>query len=245
MIVGQRNNHDGADLDLAVDSDGLLVDGVQAKDGGLGKVDDGGSVQRAAATLDSESDQASENLPEDTTVGDGEGTTSHVLDGQLVVAGLLAKLGNGALNPDHVKGLSVAHNGSNKTLFRCDGDGDIHVIAVDNGVVVLDGSVDGRNILHGLNDSTREGAHEPELDAGLLHHGLLVEFAHVHKSRHIDLVEGGQRGGAVLGLLEALGDAETHAVHFHLLLSAKAFAAHDGETYTILFAVAEALVSAR
>ena len=72
VVVGQSKVHHGADLDLAVNGDGLVLDGVQAEDGSLGQVDDGGAHEGA----------------EDAAVGDGEGATSHVLDGELVVAGL-------------------------------------------------------------------------------------------------------------------------------------------------------------
>ena len=72
VVVGQGEVHHGADLDLAVDGDGLVLDGVQAEDGGLGQVDDGGAHEGA----------------EDAAVGDGEGAAGHVFDGELVVAGL-------------------------------------------------------------------------------------------------------------------------------------------------------------
>lgn len=72
MIVGQGEVHHGANLDLAVDGDGLVLDGVQAEDGGLGQVDDRGAHEGA----------------EDAAVGDGEGAAGHVFDGELVVTGL-------------------------------------------------------------------------------------------------------------------------------------------------------------
>jgi hypothetical protein len=72
VVVGQGEVHHGADLDLAVDGDGLVLDGVQAEDGGLGQVDDGSAHEGA----------------EDAAVGDGEGAAGHVFDGELVVTGL-------------------------------------------------------------------------------------------------------------------------------------------------------------
>ena len=33
---------------------------------------------------------------------------------------------------------------------------------------------------------------------------------------HVDLIEGGQHGAGVLGLLQSLGDPQPHAVHLHL-----------------------------
>ena len=72
VVVGQGEVHHGADLDLAVDGDGLVLDGVQAEDGRLRQVDDRGAHEGA----------------EHAAVGDGEGAAGHVLDGELVVAGL-------------------------------------------------------------------------------------------------------------------------------------------------------------
>lgn len=72
MVVGEGEVHHGPDLDLAIDGDWLLVDGMKSEHGSLWKVDDGGSHEGA----------------KDTAVADGEGAASHVLDGKLVVASL-------------------------------------------------------------------------------------------------------------------------------------------------------------
>ncbi|KAG9912380.1 putative dihydrolipoamide succinyltransferase, partial [Aureobasidium melanogenum] len=130
VVVGEGEVHHGADLDLAVNSDGALLDGVETQDGGLGQVDDGSTVERT----------------EDTTVGDGEGTTGHILNGELVVTSLLAKLSNGTLDADHVHRLSIANDGGDETLLGSNSDGDVDVVAVDDGVTTvgtLDGGVDG------------------------------------------------------------------------------------------------------
>jgi hypothetical protein len=39
VVVCKSDNHDGTDDNLAVDNDGLLLDGVHAKDSSLGKVE--------------------------------------------------------------------------------------------------------------------------------------------------------------------------------------------------------------
>ena len=72
MIVREREEHHGPDFDFAVDSDGLVLDGVEAEHGGLREIDDRGAHQRA----------------EDAAVADGEGAAGHVLDRELAVAGL-------------------------------------------------------------------------------------------------------------------------------------------------------------
>lgn len=73
VVVGQGKVHHRTDLDLAVDDDGLVLDGVETEDGGLGQVDDGSAHEGA----------------KDAAVADGEGAAGHVFDGELVVAGLL------------------------------------------------------------------------------------------------------------------------------------------------------------
>lgn len=221
VVVGKSQVHHGSDLDLAVDSNGALLDGVEAKNGALGKVDDGSAHERA----------------ENAAVADGEGTTSHILDRKLAIAGLinvvsylsnvarmskmylLAHVGNGLLNANHVHSLNVSDNGGNETLFSGNSNADVDVVAVDNGVTAvraLNGSIDGGEVPHSENTGAGEGAHETKLDAGLLENVILVQLAEVHNVGHVDLVEGGKRSSGVLGLLKALGDSETHAVHLDL-----------------------------
>lgn len=72
VVVSEGEVHHGADFDLAVDGDGLVLDGVQTEHGSLGQVDDRGAHEGA----------------ENAAVGDGEGAAGHVLDGELVVASL-------------------------------------------------------------------------------------------------------------------------------------------------------------
>lgn len=72
VIVGESQVHHRPDLNLAVDGNGSLLDGMETKNGTLGEVDDGSTHERA----------------ENTTVADCEGTASHVLDGQFVITSL-------------------------------------------------------------------------------------------------------------------------------------------------------------
>ena len=75
VVVGESKVHHGPDLDLAIDGNRPVLDGVEAKDGGLREVDNGSTVERT----------------EDTAVADGEGAASHVLDGELSIARLSRK----------------------------------------------------------------------------------------------------------------------------------------------------------
>lgn len=72
MIVGQGEIHHGSNLDLAVDSDGPVLDGMKTKYRTLGQVDNGRTHKRT----------------KDAPVTYGERTAGHVLYGQLAVPGL-------------------------------------------------------------------------------------------------------------------------------------------------------------
>jgi hypothetical protein len=72
MIIGESQVHHGSDDNLSIDNNCLVVDGMQSKNCSLRKVDDWGSHQRA----------------EDSSITDGEGSTSHILDCELVVTSL-------------------------------------------------------------------------------------------------------------------------------------------------------------
>jgi hypothetical protein len=138
---------------------------------------------------------------------------------------LLAKVGDLLLDADHVEGLGVPDNGSNQTLGSGNGNADVNVVPVDDGVSAvraLHGGVDSGDLLHGERGGLGESAHEAELGAGLLEDLILVELAHLHEARHVDLVESGERGGGVLGLLQTLGDSQAHAVHLDTALLAAA-----------------------
>ena len=72
VVVCKGQVHHWADLNLAIDGNRSLLDGVEAKHGALGEVDNGGAHERA----------------KDTTVADGESTTGHILDRELVITRL-------------------------------------------------------------------------------------------------------------------------------------------------------------
>ena len=185
MVVGQGDVHHWSAFHLTVNGDGSLLNTVQAENGGLWGVDDWGTEQGT----------------EDTTVGDGEGTAGHVLQGQLTVSGLVAQVDDLVFDFKQGQGLCVSDNRGHQTLWRGDGDGEIHVVSVDHGVAVFDGTVDGWDVLGGQGGGSGEGTHETHLDSGLLDELVLVELSHLHEGGHVDLVEGGQGGGGVLGFL--------------------------------------------
>lgn len=154
---------------------------------------------------------------------------------------LLSKIGNSLLNSNQVHTLGVAHNRGNETLLGSNSNADVDVVTVDNGITSVrsfDGSIDGRQVLHSKNASARECGHEAELDAGLLQDVILVKLAEFHERGHVDFIERSEGSSGVLGLLEALGDTESHAVHFDLDKLVLRRIAWSMLTYTSLFTAA-------
>ena len=47
----------------------------------------------------------------------------------------------------------------------------------------------------------------------------LVFFAHGQNAAHIELIESGQHGTGILGVLKSLRDAKTHTIHFYTTLT--------------------------
>lgn len=188
-------------------------------------------------------------------VADGESTTGHVFNGQLVVTSLvdvsivnnseskasshlLSEIGNSLLNSNQVHTLCVAHNRGNETLLGSNSDANVDVVTVNDSVTTVrsfNGSIDGRQILHSKNASARECGHETELDASLLQDVILVQLAEFHERRHVDFVECGKGSSGVLGLLETLGNTESHTVHFDLDKLAMRHITWLVFTYTSLF----------
>lgn len=227
VVVREGDGHDGSNDDLSVNNDGLLDDVVHAEDGSLGQVDDGRSEERT----------------EDTSVGDGEGTSRHVLHRELAVSGLDSEVGDGLLDLDEAESLAVSDDGGDETLGSGDSDGKVNEVSVDDGVSAwmkssqavvstpvarferrgagrqtvgaLNRGIGGGDLLKGKNGSPSEGGHVTELDSILLQDGVLVLRSEGDELGHVDLVEGRERGGRVLRLLKSLGDPESHPVHLN------------------------------
>ena len=205
MIVSQGNVHDGTSHDLTSSDDRAHLGCVHAEDSALRHVDDRGSHHRA----------------ENATIGDGESTTGQILKGDLAVTSLSSQVTKTTLEVSEAKILTVAEDGHHKASGSGDSSADVNKVAIDH-VAVVDDSVDHGLLLQGLNGGLHESAHEAELDAVLLHESVLDLFSHIHVVSHVNLVEGGEEGVFVLGLLETAGNCLTHPAHFDASLKASA-----------------------
>ena len=200
MVIGEGQIHHGADLDLAADHHGPLLDLVHAQNARLGRVQDRRRHQRTI----------------DAAIGDGEGAALHLLQLQGAVAGALAEVGDGLLDLGEAHAVRVAHHGNHEALLGAHRNAQMVIVLVDE-VGPIDLRVDGRDLLEGLGAGLHEEAHEAELGAMLLLEDILVAGAQGHDLAHVDLVEGRQHGGGVLGVLEAARDGLAQLGHAHAL----------------------------
>ena len=200
MVIGEGQIHHGADLDLAADHHGPLLDLVHAQNARLGGVQDRRGHERAI----------------DAAIGDGEGAALHLLQLQGAVAGALAEVGDGLLDLSEAHAVRVADHGNHEALLGAHRNAQMVIVLVDE-VRAVDLGIDRRDLLESLGAGLHEEAHEAELGAMLLLEDVLVAGAQGHHFAHVDLVEGRQHGGGVLGVLEAARDGLAQLGHAHAL----------------------------
>ncbi len=200
MIVSQCHIHHRTYLDSLIrpftDRNGPTLDRVHPQHRRLWRVDDRGGHQR----------------PEHPAVGDGKRPALQVFDGKLVGLDLLGEIGDRFFDLGETHALGVAKNRHHQPLTRADRDTDVVVILV-NDVRAPDLSVDSGELHQRVDHRPGEKRHEPELDVVLLKKRVLVLVAQFHDRGHVDLVEGRQQRGGLLGLDESFGDALSHRGH--------------------------------
>ena len=113
MIVGEGDVHHRADDDLAVAGDRAVLDGVQAEDAALRRVDDRRREQRAV----------------DAAVGDGERAALQLVEADLVFAGAAGEVGDRLFDLGEAHELGVAQDRHDEALAAADGDADVVVVA--------------------------------------------------------------------------------------------------------------------
>ena len=116
------------------------------------------------------------------------------------------------------RSVRVAHHRHHEALLGADRDADVVVVLVDE-ILPVDLGIDRRNVLQRLDHRLGEEAHEAELRAVLLLEHVLVLAAQVHHRAHVHVVERGQHGGGVLGVLQAARDGLAQLRHLHALFA--------------------------
>ena len=189
MVVGEGKIHHRADHHLAVDGDGALLDLVHAEDAALGRIEDRGAQQGSV----------------DAAVGDGEDAALEVGKTDLSFAGLDGVSEEFLLEPGKGELLAITDDGDDQSLLGADGHPDVVVVVLDE-FVPFQLRVDLRNGLQRFDDGLDEEGHEAELHAILGLETLLDLLAEAHDGAHVDLVEGGEDGGSLLGVDQLQGN---------------------------------------
>ncbi len=208
VIVAERQVHHGTDDHLSVHGDRAFLDAVKAEDAHLGRIEDRGAEQRT----------------EDAAVGDGKGTAAQIFQGEGPILRSLGKVADLSLDLGKGHATGVAQHRHDQAFFGADGNTDI-VVILEQDFIALNFGVQPGEGFEGADDGFDEEGHEPELDAVFFAEGVLAAFAQLDHGGHIDIVEGGQHSGGLLGFHQAAGDGAAAARHANALFGALGCAA--------------------
>src|SRR5690606_3287813 len=179
-----------------------LDDVVHAEDGRLWRVDDRRRHHRT----------------EGAAIGDGEGATGHLFDGQLAVTRLLTEGGNAVLDLCEAHQFGIAQYRYHQATVTGYGHADVLVAVVDD-IVAIDRGIHGRKALERLDRGLDEERHEALAHTVMcLLEEVLVLAAQGHDFMHVHFVEGGQHAHGRLRLDQALSDLGTQAGHRYAFL---------------------------
>ena len=202
MVVGEGGVHHRAERDLAVGGDGAVLDGVQAEDADLRRVEDRRAHERAV----------------DAAVRDAERPAAQVLNRQRAVVRLRGELADAALDRRERHPVRVAQHRHDQALARADGDADV-VVVLQHHLVALDLGVQSRELAKRGDRRLDEERRDAEADAVARLERLFPALAERHDRRHVDLVEGREHRGRLLRLDQPPGDGRAALRHPHSLLS--------------------------
>ncbi len=116
--------------------------------------------------------------------------------------------------------VGIPQHRDDQSPFRGYGDADILIAVIDD-IATIDGGIDCGKALQGLHRHLDEKPHKTQPGAAVyLGKLVLVLLAQIHDSVHIHLVEGGQHGGVLAHIQQALGDTGPHPGHGYPLFDA-------------------------
>ena len=188
----------GADGDGVVafgvgEDDGFFLERADGEDGGLGLIDNG----------------ETDLIAEDSGIGEGEGRSADFVGGELLGARAAGEVGDRSGEIREAALFGFADGGHDESPLEGDGDAEIEI------GVIVDGVVDERRIDDGvvaqcLNGGDGDERHVGELDAVALLEGSPFAIAEARYARHVDLVNGVDMRADALALDHALGDDRAH-----------------------------------
>src|SRR5690606_21032247 len=116
VVIGKRQIHHGTDLNLAIDGYRPLLDLVHAQNRRLWRVQGRRGQQRT----------------EHNTVGNGEGATRHLVDGELAILGLPAVVADLRFDLCQTHVIGVAQHGDHEAAWRGNGHADVLIAVIDD-----------------------------------------------------------------------------------------------------------------
>src|SRR4029434_4175074 len=198
VVIGPRDVHHGTNDHPALPCHRPLLNSVHSQDAALRRINDRRGQQGAI----------------DAAVADRESATLELFEFEFAFLCTPDKVGNGELDFGETHSLGMAQNRHHQASAAADRYADIKIVAVDD-VVAAYLSVDLRDELERVDRGFDKKRHEAELNLVLLLETCLVLFAQRHDGRHIDLVEGGEKGRGLLRFHEPLRDPSAHRAHRH------------------------------
>ena len=164
---------DGVVAVLVGEDHGFLVETADAEDGCLRLSDDRGA----------------ELLAEDAGVGEGEGAAGDFVGSELLVAGAVGDIDDGASDAEEVLLFGLLDDRDDEAPVERNGDADVDVLVVEDRFA-LDGGVDDGVLAQRFDGGAGDEGHEGQLHAVALLVLVLFLLAQLHDAGHVD-AEGG------------------------------------------------------
>ena len=143
-------------------------------------------------------DGGAELLAEDAGVGEGEGAAGDLVGGKLLGAGAIGQVDDTAGDAEKALLLGLLEHGDDQTPLQRDGDADVDVLVVADGLAFR-GSVHDRVFAKSLDGGAGDERHVRELDAVALLVLVLFPFAEFDDAGHVHLENGVDMGAGGLG----------------------------------------------
>lgn len=182
---------------MVIDGDGPFLNGVEAKNGGLGWVKNGGG----------------ENGAVDAAVGNGEDPSEQIGKSQFAFAGASGQSGEGFFQAGEVELIAIFKDGDNQPFFGADGDPKVKVV-LGNNFIAFDAGVEGGNGLEGMDGGLKEEAHEAKFYPVLRGESGLEFGTKGDEVGEIRLIKSGEDSGSLLSTDQAIGNFSAERGHF-------------------------------
>src|SRR6516225_1170993 len=203
MVVADAEMHHGADGNgfvsvLVGHNDGLFDDSTDAHDRDLRLIEDGHA----------------EFGSEDAGVRDGEGSALNLFGLELLGAGALAEIGDGALQADEATLLGVLDHGDDQPPVKSNRDAQVDGRIVAN-VVAFDRRIDDGPLANAVHGSASEEWRKRQFCSSNLLEFSLHPLAQLHDARDVDFEDSVHMRAGAFRHHHVLGNLFAHHRHGH------------------------------